>query len=265
MGDPGIAALFDRLRSSDADAAWEEFLHRYSPVLYQAAHNYTDHADAAADCFLNICEHLSCNRYRRLLKFRLEGRASFTTWLRVVARNVCFDWHRSQTGRRRPFKSMHSLSQLELEVYGCRFERGLSTEETLQHLRATFPEIDPSQVAEAEQRIEHSLSSRQHWILSTRQSPAFRSNVALLSEDDTLAQVADPRSDQETLIADQQQQAQLKKCVAALPAEERLLLRLRFEEALSLEDIARLSNLGDAQRVYRHIAAILKKLRASMK
>ena len=48
MCDPGIGALLDRLRSSDAHTAWEEFLCQYSPVLYQTARAYTADADAAA-------------------------------------------------------------------------------------------------------------------------------------------------------------------------------------------------------------------------
>jgi site-specific recombinase XerD len=40
--------------------------------------------------------------------------------------------------------------------------------------------------------------------------------------------VADPHPDQETLIVGRQQQAQLEKCVASLPSDERLILQLRF-------------------------------------
>jgi RNA polymerase sigma factor (sigma-70 family) len=76
--------------------------------------------------------------------------------------------------------------------------------------------------------------------------------------------VADPHPDQETLIVGRQQQAQLEKCVASLPSDERLILQLRFGDDLSLEEIARLTGLGDAQRVHRRIAAVLKKLRAAM-
>jgi RNA polymerase sigma factor (sigma-70 family) len=267
MDDPGIAALLDRLRSPHAHAAWEEFLHGYSPVLYQAAYTYTADPDGAADCYLNICEHLARNGFRRLLKFKLEGSASFTTWLRVVARNLCFDWHRKQTGRRRPFKSLQSLSSLELDVYDCRFERGLSVEETLQRLCPTSPDLDPDRLAEVERRIEHSLNSRQRWILSTRQKPAFIASVVPLTEEtvENLWQVADTRLDLESLIACREQSAQLKKCVALLPSDERLLVQLRFEQELSFDEIAHLTGLGDAQRAHRRIGAILKKLRVGMK
>ena len=266
MGDSGIGALFDRLRSSDAHTAWEEFLCQYSPVLYQTARASTADADAAADCYLNICEQLARHGFRRLLKFKREGRASFTTWLRVVARNLCFDWHRRQTGRRRPFKSLQSLSPLELDIYDCRFERGFSPEETLQRLRPTSPDIDLDQLAEVEHRIEHHLSSRQRWILSTRPRRVFSARVTLLTEEgeENVAQVPDTRLDQESLIVGQQQQAHLRKCVASLPAPERLLLQLRFDGDLSLDEIARLTGLGDAQRAHRHIGVILRKLRGAM-
>jgi RNA polymerase sigma factor (sigma-70 family) len=242
-------------------------LGQYSPILYQAARAHSDDEDDAADCFLHICEQLSRNNFRRLLKFKPDGSASFTTWLRVVARNLCFDWHRSHTGRRRPFKSLQFLSQLELEVYDCRFERGLSEEDTLQHLRPAFPDLSPPHLAEVERRIEQALSSRQRWILSTRRKHTFNANVTLLTEEgkDSVAQIADTRLDQESLIAAQEQQAQLKNCVASLPKNERLILQLRFEEELSLDEIARLTGLGDAQRVHRHIRAILERLRSGMR
>jgi RNA polymerase sigma factor (sigma-70 family) len=267
LGDPNVAILQEDLRSSNAPAAWEAFLGQYSPVLYQTALAYSDDEDGAANCFLHICEQLSRNSFRRLLKFKPDGSANFTTWLRVVARNLCFDWHRTQMGRRRPFKSLQSLSSLELDVYDCRFERGLSVEETLQRLCPTSPDLDPNRLVEIERRIEHSLNSRQRWILSTRQKSTFSARVVPLTEEEeeSLAQVADTRLDQESLIACREQSALLKKCVAQLPSDERLLVQLRFEQELSFDEIAHLTGLGDAQRAHRRIVAILKKLRVGMK
>ena len=265
--DRGIAALLDALRSSNSRDAWVGFLESYSPVLYQTARACTPDEDAAADCYLHICEQLAHNRFRRLLKFKLAGRASFITWLRVVARNLCFDWHRSRSGRHRPFKSLQHLSQLELEVYNCRFNRGLSQEETLQQLESTFPGVSLSELAVIEGRLHSSLSSRQHWILSARKQLAFSKNIAAVGgeEREHSIDVVDPRADQETFIIGRQQQAQLEKCVESLPTDERLILQLRFGEDLSLEEIAHLTGLEDAQRVHRRIAAILKRLRAAMR
>lgn len=267
MADTGIAGLLERLQSRDPLPAWEDFLDQYSTVLFHAARVYTSDTEMAADCYLNICEQLALHNFGRLLKFKPEGAASFRTWLQVVARNLCMDWHRKRTGRPRPFKSIQSLSELEFQIYVCRFERGLTTEATLEHLRPVTPDLDLAQVEGAERRIERCLSSRQRWMLSTRQRAGADTNTALLSEepDELVLQVPDVRLDQETLVMNQQLHAQMVKCMSGLPKHERLLLQLRFEEDLSLEEIARLTGLGDAQRVHRHIAAILTKLRTALK
>ena len=266
MDDAGIAELLKRMRSADAQTAWEEFLCQYSPILYQAARFYTTDEDAAADCYLNICEHLAQNGFRRLLKFKLDGDASFVTWLRVVSRNLCFDWHRKQSGRKRIFKSLHSLSQLDLDVYACRFECGLSVEETLQRLASTFPGLDSSQLAESELRIEQSLNSRQHWILSNRKHTAISADAVLLMEDTggSFQSIPDTALDQESLVVGQERSAHLQKCISELPTNEQLLLQLRFDQDLTLEEIAQVAGLGDAQRAHRQISVILKKLRAAM-
>ena len=266
MGNPSVATLQEVLRSSNAQAAWESFLEVYSPVLYQTAVACSDDEDDAADCYLHICEQLSRNEFRRLLKFKPEGSASFTTWLRVVGRNLCYDWQRAHSGRRRPFKLLQFLSELERRVYDCRFERGLSEEETLDQLHPAFPDLGPPQLHEVERRVEDSLGSRQRWILSTRQ---IRFNLAAAlatdSGQDGEAQIADLRSNQEARFAEQEQHEQLRKSVASLSKEDRLMLQLRFEQDLSLETIAGLTGLGDAQRAHRRIRAVLEKLRAKMK
>lgn len=266
MCDRAIAPLLEGLRSSNASDAWAEFLQWYGPVLYQAARTHTSSQDVAAECYVYICEQLAHNRFKRLLKFNPKGRASFTTWLRVVARNLCFDWQRSQSGRHRPFKSLAGLSPLELEIYRWRFAHGASQHETLQQLAPQFPNVDLEELSAVEGRLQNSLSSRQRWILSTRRQSEISTRVAVAGEEDEpcMPEVADSQPDQETLLVTQQQQEQLQNNLASLPADERLLLQLRFEHGLSLDEVARLSGFGDGQRVHRKLTAVLKKLRCLM-
>jgi RNA polymerase sigma factor (sigma-70 family) len=265
VGDSGIAPLLDALRSPKAREGWVEFLNAYSPVLYQTARNCTASDDDAADCYVNICEQLASNQFRRLLKFNPKGNASFVTWLRVVARNLCFDWHRKQSGRLRPFKSLQNLSSLELEIYHHRFVRGSSPEETLAKLEPLFPGVSMAELLTVEGNIQRSLSSRQHWILSSRRA-AFASAVVLAEEERETGtiEVADPRPDQEQQITEKQEHDLLQKAVMSLPAEERFLVQLRYEQELSLDEIARLCGLGDAQRVHRKLAEVLKRLRRGL-
>jgi RNA polymerase sigma factor (sigma-70 family) len=124
--------------------------------------------------------------------------------------------------------------------------------------------LDHDQLALIEDRIEISLSSRQRRILSARRSAAAIVSPAVLDEhsEKTVAEMASPSP--ECLAVSHQQKMRLKRSVSQLPPDERLVLQLRFEENLSLDEIARLTGLGDAQRVHRQLGAILKKLRGSM-
>src|SRR6058998_476654 len=101
MADPEIATILQAFRSRRDQDAWAEFLRLYSPVILQVTQLSTRDHDDAADCFVFACEQLSRDNFRRLLQFRPEGPASFTTWLKVVVRNLYFDWHRKKFGRRR--------------------------------------------------------------------------------------------------------------------------------------------------------------------
>jgi RNA polymerase sigma factor (sigma-70 family) len=265
--DFAIAPILEGLRSSNASDAWVEFLRSYGPVLYQAARTYSSSQDAAAECYVYICEQLADNRFKRLLKFNMKGRASFTTWLRVVARNLCFDWHRTQSGRYRPFKSLDRLSPLELEIYRWRFAQGASQHEALQQLAPRFPGISLDELCAVEGRIHNSLTSQQRWILSTRRKSEISTPVAVAGEDGDLEMlhVRDQRPDPETQLITVQERKKLRKSLTLLPADERLLLQLRFEHDLSLDEVARLCGLGDGQRVHRKLTAVLTKLRSLMR
>ena len=267
MCDRAIASILGGLRGPNAGDAWEEFLDLYGPVLYHAALAHTPNEDAAADCYVHICERLADNHFRRLLKFKPEGNASFTTWLRVVTRNLCFDWHRSHFGRHRPFKTLGDLSPVELEIYKLRFAQGASQAETVERVTKTFPAFASQEIVAIEERLQRSLNSRQRWVLSTRHHGRLKATAAIATEEDDVggSEVADPEPNQETAFATAEQQSQLRKLVASLPPHERLLLQLRFQQELSLDETARLCGLGDGQRAHRSINAVLKKLRFAMR
>jgi len=263
MQDCVVDSILKGLRSSCPRDAWVEFLHQYSLLIFQTCQYSTGDADHAADCFLFACEQLSRNNFRRLLRFRPDGSASFSTWLRVVVRNLCLDWLRKEFGRPRLFRSIARLSRLEGEVYRCRYEQGLSLDDTFVSLRPNFPDLTMEQVATAEEQVEKSLNSRQMWLMSTRKSPlplySQAASVGLI--DAPAVEPMEARPNQESALASREQEDRLWLAVGKLSKPERLLIRMRFEQGLSLEEIAGLTGLGDAQRVHRRIANILDKLR----
>src|SRR5204862_509166 len=58
----------------------------------------TDH-DAAMDGYAHVLERLREHDCRRLRGYAPDGRTKFTTWLVVVARRLCLDFHRHRYGR----------------------------------------------------------------------------------------------------------------------------------------------------------------------
>ena len=260
-----VGALLAKLRGEEAQEGWEEFLLQYSSLLYQAARALTHDEDDVADCFVYISEQLAKERFRKLLRFKPEGAASFATWLRVVARNLCHDWQRKKYGRARPFKIMQNLPPLEIEIYRCRFERNFSREETLQQLRGSWPDVRAEQVVEIEQKIEGRLNPGQRWILSVRKHARAATEMQNDEDEPGMSGVADPAPSPESAVEDKEERGVLQRCLRALPADERLILRLRFDDELSLEEIAKLAGLGDAQRAHRRLTAVLQKLRLALR
>ena len=264
MADPEIVVILQKLHSDQAQEAWAEFLRLYSSLILQAVQLSTRHLDDSSDCFLFACEQLSRNNFRRLLRFRPEGPASFTTWLKVVVRNLYLDWYRKKFGRQRMFRSIQDLPHLQREVYQCRCEGGLSTDATFSLLQTRFPKLTLEDLEQAEERARRALSPRQNWLLSIRwkeqRLPASISDAGTLLD----LQIMDPRSSPETLASLHQERHRLGTAIARLPKLERVMLRLRYDQELTLEKVARLIGLGDAQTADRRIKDILRRLRAEI-
>jgi RNA polymerase sigma factor (sigma-70 family) len=97
---------------------------------------------------------------------------------------------------------------------------------------------------------------------SRAERDARRRLVDLASEAIDLAHLPDhahPGGD-ELLVASELQVA-LAAEIDALPASDRLLIKLRFEDALSAKDIALVTNAATPFHVYRRLNAILATLR----
>ena len=82
-----------------------------------------------------------------------------------------------------------------------------------------------------------------------------------LAEDDVEdRRIAGP----EEVAQDEQQQERLAAALAQLPPAQRLLLRLRYEQELTLAEVARLTGLHDPFRANRQIQAALAAVAAIM-
>ena len=123
MSDDTVTDLLERLSSGRVDAAWSEFLARYSPLIMHVIRRHDADDDRATECFNHVCGALSDDGFRRLLSFRPDGPARFKTWLMAVVSNLCVDWRRKEQGRVRPPQCVSRLPELDQQVYRCIYVR----------------------------------------------------------------------------------------------------------------------------------------------
>lgn len=250
--------ILAQLETPACSTAWAQFLDHYSPLIMLVVRKYESQPDRVNDCYLYVCEKLCDNRFRRLRKFDPYGPATFRSWLNVVVANLCIDWKRHRDGRRRPFKSIRELPRLERAVFRYRFRQELNFQACFEMLKPEFPGLTEPRFASAVQRVSTALTPRQHFLLSTQR----RESVSLQDSDagSNIREPADPHPGPEQVSERLQQSVRLKHGLAHLPAQQRLLLKLRYEQELTLKEIARLMRLGDPFRAQRAIKAALKQL-----
>jgi RNA polymerase sigma factor (sigma-70 family) len=242
----------------DAGPAWVEFLDRHSQLIMNTANQFEYEQNRINDCFLFVCEKLNDDGFRRLLNFNTRGTAKFHTWLGTVVFNLCVDWHRKEFGRVTLLPAISALPAFDQSVYRLVIEQGLKKETCFQTLRADFPDLTRELVAISVSRIYSLLTPRQRWQISVRNRG--RKQARRGSAQDRVEHLPDAGSGPETEAQTQQDLETLQNAMSCLPANQCLLLKLRFQEGLSLKKIAQLMQLGDTNRAWRHIQAATNAL-----
>ena len=262
MEDPQIARFIEQLATRESQQAWTEFLEAYSSLIFHTVKMFERDEDPVADCFLFVCERLSEKQFRRLRSFKLDGAARFSTWLRVVLRNLCLDWRRREFGRHRVFKSVARLGAFDQEIFRWVYEQALSKEESFAILQAKNPRLTMAEFEEGLARVKGALTDRQIWLAAAR--PPLVQSLETSSADDPEhigKEFIDPSPNPESLFAMTEQREGLERALSRLSKPERLLIKLRFEQGLTLQETAELLDLKDAQTVDRRQRDIIDKLR----
>ena len=260
--DPFLASVLSAITFADRQSAWSEFLDRYSGLIYHVVLAFDRDPDRSGDCYLFVCERLSADDFRRLRKFDLGGRASFSTWLCAVVRNLCLDWHRREHGRHRIFGSVARRSALEQLLFEAVFRRGFSAAEARKELSSRGIELSFAAVEERICDLRRCLSSRQLWLLSSGKTTLGSIDGA--EEGNNVVEPADPALDPEALAALRETHQQVSAALASLIDSDRLLIRLRYQEGLTLQQVARLVGLKDAQTADRRLRDIVDHLRQAL-
>ena len=254
------------LRAFDHERAWDGFLTDYAGLILQVVHLFERDQDRIDDCFVFVCEQLKRDKMRRIRRFDTKGPASFQTWLRAVTRNLCLDWRRKRFGRPRLYRSIARLSQLDQELFRCIYLRGMSENEAFHTVKALHPALSRNQLAVCLTHIHAALTPRQQWLLASSH-PKLQSLSSPLkgaTESNRNPEIEDSEPDPEEEVAQRECLAALRRAMSHLPSQERLLLRLRYEQELNLEQIARLTRIGTPFKVKRALERAEAALRHEM-
>jgi RNA polymerase sigma factor (sigma-70 family) len=249
------------LAGPDAGAAWKAFIDQWSGRLMAIARRHAVTDEDAQDCFLHLCEGLCSDGFARLRTYDPDQGVPFGGWLAVVANRLAVDWQRRQYGRMRMPSAVLALDSFHQRVYELVYRQGLDRSACLEALRITYPRLDEARISGALARLHNALSSRQRWRLSFTNRPPEQRTVSREAGHVMLAGAPIGEYLPEIKTEQSQRASALRAALKQLSAEDRLLLRLRFEQHLSLEQTARIAGLPNLHQARRRIERALEQLR----
>lgn len=202
-----LSRLLDSDDPRSRDNAWDTFVRTYSRIIHHAASSTSDGYDDTMDRYTHTLNSLREDDFRRLRKYASDGRTQFSTWLVIVVRRLCIDYHRSRYGRR------------------------------------------PS--AEGEDHMAAASTRRQLIDL-----------VGTKIDIETIVDGASPSPDL-PLRSEELSQA-LVRALSDLPANDRILLKLRFEDGASVREITSMMGFSSQFHVYRRLKGVFGRLRREL-
>ncbi len=228
-----------RLLAEDAERGWRAFVDQYTPALLA----YIERAgirdrDEAMELYVLVCERLTADDCARLRRHD-PAKGALGAWLAVLVRNVVIDWVRSRAGRRRLFGSIKNLGRLDQRVFELFFWDNRTVAEIAGLLQAEFESLALADVFDALERVQSALTERQRveLVAMAARSASAVSLDATPDAGDRPLDVEDPTADIEGNAQTREAEALLERALAALPAEDAAIARLKYGEGLSLKQI----------------------------
>lgn len=181
---------------------------------------------------------------------KFDGRSAIATYLSVVLANLVHDYKNSVWGRWRPSAAAKRLGPLGIRLDELLHRDGYPLREAVQLLRTAGAPRSEAELAQLAAQLPVRRTAREVPLDVVDESAS-----ALLSADDPSAAVDQTRI--EAL------ECAVREAVASLPAEDALILRMRFWDGLKVSDIARTLRL-EQMPLYRRIESLGARLRTAL-
>ncbi len=180
---------------------------------------------------------------------RFEGRSSLKTYLTAVVNHLYLDFQTQRYGKWRPSAEARRLGPVALRLESLLYRDGLTFDEACGVLQTDFR-----------------VTERREALYELSLGVPRRSNRRPRPDGDV--EPPEPRGPSALEQAERQVMAEktflaLRRALGRLPAPDRIMLRLLFEQGLSVADVARA--LGAEQKaLYRRRDGLFKKLRRDL-
>ena len=246
--------------------AWHEFVRQYERLILAVIHRYVPrrHMDEARTLYAKVLESL----YRTKLA-TYEGRASLSTWVVLVTRSAVVDDLRQRLGGRELYATLKALPPLERDVFQRYYVEGLSFGGVRRIVRDEGALLSTERLLEVLRQLEAKVGGRLARRLSydLHAQSVGGASGRLLEYLDHARFEFEERSESDRADFDmldheaRRTLLRVKEELARLPAAERKLLSLRFEQGWTAQRIAEELGLDGQRSVYTWIDRIVRALR----
>ena len=234
-----------------AEAIYLENLRMIERVAAFVARRSRLNADETEEFKQVVCFRLLENDYAIIRKF--EGRSSFSTYLTTCIAHLFHEWRVKEWGKWRPSAEAKRLGEKAVTLERLIVRDGYTFEEAVKVL--TTPagaQFSPSELE----------------AIYLRLPP--RNPRPVLVPDDSLpeAVAAESAADERVETRDSERAARraataLDELITALDAEDRVILRMRFWDAMKVPDIARRLHL-EQKKIYKRLDKLFLNMRQAL-
>lgn len=257
-----------KLLHDESKEGWDFFINQYSSLVLSTISHFVDDYDDKMDIYLFVCQALAANDLRKLKQFKIrkgKTKGKFSTWLVLVVKNLCVDWFRKRDGRKRLFRSIERLTQLDQMVFEYCYLRGYSYHESYEIIKPELQQqVTFNDISKSVYRINKELSKKNQWkiISDLMKSVPQKSINAFRQGERSSVEILDTSKIPERLMLRKEIRTILDEAMNQLSAKDRLILKLRFEYALSAKEIASILRIEDYLTIYgklNQLFTVLKK------
>jgi RNA polymerase sigma factor (sigma-70 family) len=232
----------------------------------QSVHDDSIKENKADFLFVQVIDHLKADNYKVLRDY--EGGATLKRYLTVIISRKVVDIFRSQEGRCRAKDKAKQWGDLGLKLYDLVFVKGYDVSEAHKTLKDTYGITESVEkienIAEEIKRVKKEPLREISQGALVEQEQLHTSKQRVLRDDTGDITVPDSTRNPEQVLMEKDRARRkaefLKEIISEMNPEERLMIKMRFQDNIKVQNIAKMLGMKE-KTVSNRISRILTKCR----